>query len=279
LKTIAHASPWWCSAAGRGDILGMIQRMTASDPVPEQFVSAVLAVVDPWRIVLFGSRARGDWKERSDYDFYVEVDVEREQLEAIQRRIREALPPLGRSVDVTVHCRGAIERRRDDPGTLEWDVAREGVLLYAHRLAPDAIRPTARVKEGPVPESVHEWLASADQNRRLCEHTRATAAHEFSSHECWLSHQVVEKYLKALLVSRGVRPERTHHLVELLATARSHGVMLEGIAGKCKLLNDHAVDARYTKGLDLGPDEADAAYGAMVRVVEEIRRHLPPRLH
>jgi hypothetical protein len=55
--------------------------------------------------------------------------------------------------------------------------------------------------------------------------------------------------------------------------------MLAAIDAECKLLNDDAVDARYTKGLDLGPDEADAAYEAMVRAVEEMRRHLPPRLH
>jgi predicted nucleotidyltransferase len=144
----------------------MIQRACVADPVCEQFVASVLAVVDPWRIVLFGSRARGDATVHSDYDLFVELDIEKSALKGAYQCIRHALQPARYPIDVKVACRGSIEERGDDPGTMEWDVAREGVLLYAHPLVPVALpSPRREVREPKTPESVYEWLESGDRDR------------------------------------------------------------------------------------------------------------------
>jgi HEPN domain-containing protein len=257
----------------------MIQRIGTGDPVTKRLVDCISAVVEPWRIVLFGSRARGDFTSPSDYDVYVEVDVDAERLDGANETLCRALASCGYSYDLKVNCRRTIERRRDDPGTIEWDVAREGIVLYAHPSAALVLSPAARsVRESKTPESVFEWLESGEQNLRHCSHLRATAPGDFPSEVCWWSQQVVEKYLKALLVSRFVRLERTRDLVHLLAAGRQNGVALTGVDSDCALLKRHAIEPRYPKRSELGADEADAAYEAMGRIVAEIGRHLPARL-
>src|SRR5437868_1597203 len=109
----------------------MIQRVAPPD-IATEVVTRITGVMRPWRIVLFGSRVRGDAKAHSDYDFYVEVDAADDTvLRAVHDRIWKLFSGEHGTLDFKVCQRGDLERRRDDPGTIEWDVAREGKLLYA----------------------------------------------------------------------------------------------------------------------------------------------------
>ena len=158
------------------DILGMIQRTGVVDRIAVEAAARIVDAVRPWRVVLFGSRARGTGRADSDYDFYVEVDADETALRDIDWRIRESLHGQEMSFDVKVVQRGRLEHRRDDPGTIEWDVAREGKVLFADADAPASIAPmsvtTRRVRERPpeTPESVAEWVDAAGRNIRLAEH-------------------------------------------------------------------------------------------------------------
>jgi predicted nucleotidyltransferase len=53
----------------------MIQRAARVD-LTSEIIACITQAVRPWRIVLFGSRARGDHRDESDYDIYVEVSEE-----------------------------------------------------------------------------------------------------------------------------------------------------------------------------------------------------------
>jgi len=254
----------------------MIQRAETQMGVLQDIADRISRGVKPWRVVLFGSRARGNPKVHSDYDVYVEVDADREALGGIELEIRALFRGTGLSLDFKVRPRGEIERRRDDPGTIEWDVAREGMLLYADPAAPRDLAPTARVRE-PSPEpptSLAEWLEVA---QRDLEHARYLwgAPRGFSPEICWLSQQSAEKYMKALLVSRNVRPERTHNLVSLLAALRAAACALPGIDADCELLTKHAVTPRYPAGNVLREPDARVAFAAAERVVEAVREELP----
>jgi HEPN domain-containing protein/predicted nucleotidyltransferase len=259
----------------------MIQRAAARSEVLQEIVARITSVVSPWRIVLFGSRARGNPKEHSDYDIYVEVDAaDDEALKKIHGQIWSLISGRGWTFDLKTRRRGTIERRRDDPGTIEWDVAREGKILYADPAASTELAPPRVVRE-PSPEppvSVYEWLESAERNLRMREDLKATGK-EYSPEICWLSHQICEKYMKALLVSLGVRPKRTHDLSDLLGALRANGLALPGLDADCKLLTKHAIDPRYPAGLDLGEQDARAASTAAERVIATVRALLPPRLH
>ena len=131
----------------------MIRRAHGGNEVTDDMVTKIRQAVEPWRIVLFGSRARGDFRQRSDYDLYVEV--------------------------------------------------------------------------------------------------------------------------KALLVSRRVRPERTHELTHLLAALRQAGCALRRLDGACALLTEHAIKPRYATGLSLTVDDAERAFAAANRLIEAIRAELP----
>lgn len=251
--------------------------------VDEEFVadvvSRITAALRPWRIVLFGSRARGRATERSDYDFYVEVEASgHDALREEHDRIRVALRGGGAYVDVKVEPRGALEQRRDDPGTLEWDVAREGRVLYSDPAASTTIAPADRVRESSrePPRSLGEWLELAEKDRQHRDDLW-TLDREYWAQICWLSHQTAEKHLKALLVSRWVRPERTHELDILLGQLERSGLPLPGIRAECELLTKHAVSARYAAGLLLRKPDARLATDAADRIITAAHGHLPAR--
>jgi uncharacterized protein len=285
--TTVRVAVVWCDSRQNGSsqrrrprhILGMAQRAEIRSDVTGGIVACITGEVRAWRIVLFGSRARGDATPDSDWDIYLEVDVPRESLKEIRHAVGSLFPGFEVSVDTKVVCAGEIERRREDPGTIEWDVAREGLLLYSDPAAPTTLAPPRRIGEPPKepPESVHEWLEAAGRDLRLRELARSSNEN-FSPEICWLSHQTCEKIMKALLVARHVRPKRTHDLVQLLSALRDAGCALPGLDDDCLLLTKHAITPRYPAGNRLGVDDARTAFAAAERVVSAVRAELPPRL-
>lgn len=101
------------------------------DPVLVEIVRRLTEAYEPERIYLFGSAARADTDENSDYDVLLVVpdDAPPERLRA--RKAYEALWGLGAAVDVVVWRRGAFEARAEAPTSLPAIVLREGVLLHA----------------------------------------------------------------------------------------------------------------------------------------------------
>lgn len=84
-----------------------------TDNLLEQIVSIIVAEAQPERVVLFGSRARGDAMEHSDYDFLVVVQGEVNER-ACSRSIHRALfaARIPAAVDVVVVNASELPRRR-----------------------------------------------------------------------------------------------------------------------------------------------------------------------
>lgn len=68
--------------------------------VIEKFKSAVLSVDESAEIVLFGSRARGDYNEESDYDFLILTNMEVNYL--LQTKIHNQIYPIYLDDDVVL---------------------------------------------------------------------------------------------------------------------------------------------------------------------------------
>ena len=68
--------------------------------VIEKFKSAVLSVDESAEIVLFGSRARGDYNEESDYDFLILTNMEVNYL--LQTKIHNEIYPIYLDDDVVL---------------------------------------------------------------------------------------------------------------------------------------------------------------------------------
>ena len=97
-----------------------------ADPNLQRLV-ALLWRYDPEKIILFGSRARGEADEYSDYDVIVIKRTEPPFLE----RLREMVPYLvdfGCPAEILVYTPEEFERVREVG--LGWVVQREGMLLY-----------------------------------------------------------------------------------------------------------------------------------------------------
>ena len=105
----------------------------AAEPLEGPLAEVVRRLVDalrPERIYLFGSHARGDATEDSDYDLLVIVEERQDQPVRMEQQAYRALRGLLGGVDVVVMTRDFFERRRQVVASLPATVVREGRLLY-----------------------------------------------------------------------------------------------------------------------------------------------------
>jgi len=101
-----------------------------SDPPPiEQIVNRIVEYFRPHRIILFGSRARGDFHEDSDVDLLIEMDTDlRKPYREIE--IDKLFPMRDWSLDVFVYTPSEIVERRENVGTLVHMAEKEGRVVY-----------------------------------------------------------------------------------------------------------------------------------------------------
>jgi predicted nucleotidyltransferase len=96
-------------------------------------VERLVATARPKRIILFGSRARGDADMRSDVDLMVIkthiVNRHEELVELVE--LDRALAGLTIPVDILLVSEAEFEERSAQAGTVERAAQREGRVLYA----------------------------------------------------------------------------------------------------------------------------------------------------
>jgi len=94
-----------------------------------QIVGRLVRAMDPVRILLFGSRARGDQRPDSDYDLLVVLD-QVEDRRAARLEVRRLIDDLPISKDVLVASISDIDDPDDPPwGALYWAL-QEGRTIY-----------------------------------------------------------------------------------------------------------------------------------------------------
>ncbi len=101
------------------------------DPKLRLVVERLISAYRPDRIYLFGSIARGDADEDSDYDLMVLVPDDAAPERRGSRLAYQALRGTGIAADVLVWTRGSFERRAHVVASLPATVLREGKLLHA----------------------------------------------------------------------------------------------------------------------------------------------------
>ena len=99
---------------------------------PEKIQEAVrrlVAAASPRKIILFGSRARGDAREDSDLDLLIiEAEVKDRVSEMV--RLNRVLRGLILPVELVVIGERMFEERSETPGTVYYEAKREGEVLY-----------------------------------------------------------------------------------------------------------------------------------------------------
>lgn len=105
----------------------------AGDAIVGAMVERIVAEVDPERVILFGSRARGDARDDSDVDFIVieaEPFGEGRTRNAEMVRIDKSLAAFRVGVDVLVYSEDEVEYWRDSINHVLARALREGRVLY-----------------------------------------------------------------------------------------------------------------------------------------------------
>ncbi len=102
---------------------------TVDTELIEQITRTIVGRFRPKRIVLFGSRARGDHRPDSDIDLFVEMETTLRPPERATK-IREAFGLYPWTMDVLVYTPQEVERWRNVTGTLLSMIENEGQVLY-----------------------------------------------------------------------------------------------------------------------------------------------------
>lgn len=95
----------------------------------EKAVKIIVQVADPDRIILFGSRTRGDAKKESDFDVCV-LKKGVEHRRKLAQRIYRSLYGIGAPVDVIVETPEKFEELKTNPYMIYREIFRHGKVLY-----------------------------------------------------------------------------------------------------------------------------------------------------
>ena len=101
--------------------------------VPGQLLDAVVAHFDPLRVILFGSRARGEAGADSDIDLLVVLDDDAPAAKLGWRSAFEARKDFHRAVDIVPCRRRWFEDKRAVIGSLAHMAAEDGIVVYERR--------------------------------------------------------------------------------------------------------------------------------------------------
>jgi uncharacterized protein len=183
---------------------------------PEELDRVVRRLVqefDPVAVYLFGSRARGDAREDSDYDLMLVLADDNTRV-----RSRQALWERAQSerIDVKPFLSrvGAFEWRRHEVGTLVYEVQVDGIRL--HPASGADLRAGGHRTGGRKSmnmEVVKEWLEQIERDlraARLCCQGEDAVPDRAAYHV----QQAAEKLTRAALIAHEIRPRKGHMIGE-----------------------------------------------------------------
>lgn len=100
-----------------------------SDKKLDEIIYRILQVIKPDKIILFGSRAKGNAQLESDYDLMVVKSNIENELKIEQNLYRNFIG-LGVGVDIIVTTPEKLEKYKDTVGYIYKHVFNEGVVVY-----------------------------------------------------------------------------------------------------------------------------------------------------
>ncbi len=219
----------------------------------ERITRRIVEAVDPERIILFGSRAKGTAGEASDIDLCVIADMEGSPRER-RRRLRELLGRSPFPMDVLTYTPEEFRRQKQLLNSVTYFINKHGEALYRREGTSDG---SMEEQPGSGQEDwVQKWFEKADRDLRTARMT-LEADDSMPDVACYHAQQCAEKCLKGFLTARRQEVEKTHSLTDLLDRCIVIDADFEQLRDACKGLNDYSVEVRYPGDL-AEPDEEEA---------------------
>jgi HEPN domain-containing protein len=224
-------------------------------PLPDEWRGLVierLARFEPEKIIVFGSRARGEARSNSDLDLLVVLESVDGDGEA-QTALRDALFGLPVAFDVFAISRENLARTADAVGSFAYPVVREGTVIY-----------------GVDDRDAATWLRYAEED--------LTAAQGMVEGRGWApriacfhAQQAAEKALKAVLVGQRIPLQHTQNLA-LLRDLVPESLRTSRIESNLRRLSGWAIVARHPgTEPDATRSDAEEALGTARAIVEAAR--------
>ena len=230
--------------------------------------------IDVECVILFGSRARGDWTERSDIDLMI-IDPDLSELKRRMGKIQQTATELARlayqdyvGIDFVYLTRDEYERKSVHTlNHVARFARREGIIVPRN---PDDF-PVSDALDDPdhCDEPMERQLRIADANAHYRAMQGMLDIGITDKITAYNAHQVLEHAMKALISAQGHEYRHTHELHLLLGDIRANDPQLD-LRPRSDLhqLNNFAGATRYGPLLTPISDYTDLAN----RVTDDLSR-------
>jgi uncharacterized protein len=236
--------------------------------LPRDLLDPVIDFFKPQRVILFGSRARGEARRDSDIDLLVVVDHDTPDEKLTWKAGYEA-HRTDRAADVIPMRAEDFERDRAIVNTLAAEADADGVVVYGP--------PKGSCMKMPDPwaqwRAVDDWLAVAQEDRRVAAICIA-ADPQLRGVTTFHCQQAVEKLLKGFLTLAGTRAGKTHSLERLGPAAAASFPDIADLAAAAKGWSYWAVEFHYPSRRRSEPPPDDEELQRALAVIDALATRL-----
>lgn len=241
-----------------------------------KITSGVLSAGTPVKIVLFGSRARGNAKPDSDIDILIIEEHDVAQSERFGNAYRNVIAKLFPEVTVIVYGWRDVEEWRFVHNHLITDALENGKTLYEdsrrierlakdYALAWDSKQDIPLVCEHKTTEDLTKsWFRKADKNLKAAQ---ILLLQDDFEDACFLIQQAIEKYLKGYLTYKELGFEKTHDLQYLYVKCKQFLDLPAVPPAELEPISKWTIDARYDFNFEAPIEQIERA----VKIAEQFK--------
>lgn len=224
-------------------------------PVPDSLLRQIVATYAPRRVILFGSRARGEAGPDSDLDLLVVLDDDVPAEALGHDRRYQARRDYHGAVDIIPWRDADLRRREHIRGSFAATIKREGVTVYEDPTKCSTPRPLREEELVTPAEEAAQWADRAARDLRAADLMLGVDQPDIEIAAFHLQ-QAAEKLVKALLILADQEVPKRHDLRQLADRLGPGSPIPPALAAGLAGLTTWAISGRYPdppKGMDV-PD-------------------------